>query len=182
MKDIQNWLVVDLMGLVRIFNLLLEKSMVRIRIGQEHILGLEDGDCKLEADNMLGREVIRVRGVQFLTRKISMIAAGVYNFSLRIKIEESSVRFLSLSVISDVHVWPLKMLAFGFSTRTKKWKGRSGLKLDWEKVRGKQTEWVIMELSGVVVEREQEFDLFIQKHGGSEDGIVLDFLNIQKLS
>ena len=60
-QDIQNRPVVDMMGMVRIFSLLLEKSMVRIRIGQEHMLGLEDGDCKLEADNMLGREVIRVR-------------------------------------------------------------------------------------------------------------------------
>ena len=81
-------------------------------------------------------------------------------------------------MISDL--WPLEILAFGFSTRTKKWKG-SALKLDWEKVRGKQTGWVRMELSGVVEEREQELELFIQKHGGSEDGIVLDFLDIKKL-
>jgi hypothetical protein len=67
-KNIQNWLVVDMMGLVMIFNLLLEKSMVRIKIEEEHVLVLEDGDCKLEADNMLRREVIRVRGAQLSTK------------------------------------------------------------------------------------------------------------------
>ena len=116
-----------------------------------------------------------VEGMGLFMFKFSKVDPGVFKLSLRVKINYSSLSHFYMSVIYC-------KLAFGYFSKVKqKLRREQGLRLKRETVRGRDTGWVRMELPRVVVESEHELDLFIDILGGTEDGIVLDILDIKKI-